>query len=235
MIKSTFSIVILLFFSCLTSNAQYTSYKISPNGDTLNAIDKKGLKQGKWVISVGEKRGEPGYDEEGIFKNGEKTGVWRKYNVEGDIIAMENYRHGGKDGVQEYFNFTGDIERHEEWRGYDPDAPYDTIAVYGAGNNEIISYKIVKAEQYSVPHGNWMYYGAGGMLIRAERYDRGHIVKPEPEVKPETEETAGKPQTVAAAPAKPKEKVKTQEMLDYEKKYSKKKRAHMERNGQTGL
>ena len=52
MIKSTFSIVILLFFSCLTSNAQYTSYKISPNGDTLNSIDKQLLDSFEKEVSL---------------------------------------------------------------------------------------------------------------------------------------------------------------------------------------
>ena len=42
-------------------------------------------------------------------------------------------------------------------------------------------------------------------------------------------------ETVTTDPAKPKEKVKTKEILEYEKKYSKKKRAHMEREGKTSL
>ena len=223
-------IVALLFLFAINSMAQYKDYKLSPKGDTLNAIDNKGLKQGKWVISVGEIRGNPGYDEEGYYKNDKKTGVWRRYNSTGDIIAMENYLLGGKDGVQEYFSFLGELEKHEEWRGYNPDAPYDTIPVYGTGSNEIISYKMVKAEQYSVPHGEWRYYGPGGRLTKLERYDRGHLQADADDAKKTSAKTA-----VVADTEKPKEKVKTQEMLDYEKKYSKKKRAHLERNGQTGL
>ena len=46
-------------------HAQYKSYKISVKGDTLNAIDLNGLKQGKWVVHVDPLRGEPGYEEEG--------------------------------------------------------------------------------------------------------------------------------------------------------------------------
>jgi hypothetical protein len=38
-----------------------------------------------------------------------------------------------------------------------------------------------------------------------------------------------------AAETEPKEKVKTKEILEYEKKYSKKKRKRLERVGQTGL
>ena len=42
---------------------QYKSYKLNANGDTLNAITKDNLKQGKWVEKVEELRGEPGFEE----------------------------------------------------------------------------------------------------------------------------------------------------------------------------
>jgi hypothetical protein len=217
-------IIILLNLFMLSGKAQYKDFMLSPKGDTLNAIDKKGQKQGKWVITIGEIRGEPGYEEEGFYKDDKKTGIWRRYNSTGDIIATENYRFGGKDGLQQYFSFLGNVEREEEWRGYNPDAPYDTIPIYGTGSNEIIEFKIVKAEQYSVPHGEWKFFDASGRLSKMERYDRGRPLKEEP-VK----------ETIITKTEKPKEKVKTKEILEYEKKYSKKKRAQMERDGKTAL
>jgi antitoxin component YwqK of YwqJK toxin-antitoxin module len=217
-------ISLLLFLFAMKGNAQYKNFILSPKGDTLNIIDKKGLKQGKWVNSIPEVRGEPGYEEEGYFKDDKKTGPWRKYNGTGDLIAMENYLFGGKHGIQQYFTFLGAIEREEEWRGYNPDAPYDTIAIYGQGNNEIVDYKIMKAEQYSVPHGEWKYYDPTGHITKIERYDRGLPIK-----------NTFQKETVTAEPAQPKEKVKTKEILEYEKKYSKKKRAHMEREHKTSL
>src|SRR5215216_4382187 len=114
-------IVGLSFLFMFNASAQYKEYKLSPTGDTLNAIDNKGLKQGKWVITVGELRGEPGYEEEGIYKDDKKTGTWRRYNSTGDILAIETYRFGGKDGVQEYFSFLGELQRQEEWHAYNPD------------------------------------------------------------------------------------------------------------------
>lgn len=216
----------LLLFS-INGVAQYKEYKISPAGDTLNAIDKKGLKQGKWVTSVGEIRGEPGYDEEGLYKDNKKTGPWRRYNSTGDILAIENYRFGGKHGLQEYFTFLGDVERQEEWLGYNPDAPYDTIPVYGTENNEIISYKIVKAEQYSVKNGEWKYYEPGGRLVKYEKYDRGRLLK--------DGDKGDVAETTKTVKEVPDEKVKTKEILEYEKKYSQKKRKKLERDGKTGL
>lgn len=167
-----------LQFVLSDASAQYKSYKISPKGDTLNAIDNAGLKQGKWVVHVDPLRGEPGYEEEGIFVNDKKEGHWRKYDLMGDLIAYENYKDGDKDGKSEYFTELGDLLRVENWRGYNPDQPYDTIPVYGTGSNEILSYKIVKAEPYSVKDGEWTYYDPGtGKIISTENYDRGHLLK----------------------------------------------------------
>jgi len=218
--------ITLLIGSSTFLPAQYKSFQLTPKGDTINIVDDSSRKQGRWVISVGELRGEPGYEEEGVFKNDKKTGVWRKYNTTGDLIAFENYRMGGKDGIQQYFSFLGVLQKQEEWRGYNPDAPYDTIPVYGTGSNEIIEYKIVKAEQYSVPHGEWKYYNPQGNVIAIERYDRGQLIKDPPPKKSNAAELSNRPKD---------EKIKPQEVLDYEKKYSKKKRNQMERIGKTSL
>jgi antitoxin component YwqK of YwqJK toxin-antitoxin module len=214
-----FTILQLLFL--MNGLAQYRTYKLSTEGDTLNAIDNKGMKQGKWVIHVEALRGEPGYEEEGLFKNNNKEGVWRQYSLQGDIIAVEFYKLGGKHGVQQYYTYLGDLIREESWRGYDPEAPYDTVAVYGEGNNEIIDYKITKAEQYSVRHGEWKYYEAGtGRLVKVEKYDRGSLENP-----------GGNTKTAAATPAKKKEVEKTPQMLEWEKKNKGKK--NVVRDGRT--
>ncbi len=206
---------IMLFLFLMNGNAQYKSYKLNADHDTLNAIDKNGLKQGKWINHVDELRGEPGYEEEGVYKNDKKEGPWRLYNLNSDLIALENYEFGGKDGLQQYFTYLGDLVREENWRGYNPDAPYDTIPVYGAGNNEIVDFKIVKAEQYSVRHGEWKYYEAGsGRLIKTETYDHNRLIVP------------GAP-VVAKTDAKDKAKKpdKTPEMIQFDKTHSGKKKA----------
>src|SRR5579862_4430999 len=89
------TIFLVLFF--INGRAQYKSFKLNGDGDTLNIIDNKGLKQGKWISSVPEIREEPGYDEEGLYKDDKKEGIWKRYTAMGDIIAIENYRFGGKD------------------------------------------------------------------------------------------------------------------------------------------
>jgi len=191
----------------LSADAQYKSYKISPKGDTLNAIDMKGFKQGKWVVHVDPLRGEPGYEAEGIFANDKKEGHWRKYTLEGDLIAYENYKNGDKDGKSQYFTALGDLVREENWRAYNPEQPYDTIPIYGTASNEILNYKIVKAQPYSVKDGTWTYY-QNGKIIKTEDYDHGYLLHPA-----KTE----------VATEEPMKKIVPKEVLEYQKKNAGKK------------
>ena len=71
-IRQLLVLTIIQFLFFMSGQAQYKSYQLNAEGDTLNAIDKNDKKQGKWVIHVESIRGEPGYEEEGIFKNNNK-------------------------------------------------------------------------------------------------------------------------------------------------------------------
>ena len=196
----------MLFF---TGNgfAQYKEYKLNAKGDTINAINNDGQKVGKWVNEAGELRGEPGYVEEGKYRKGEKNGFWRKYSTQGDLLSVENYINGGKEGLQQYFTFLGVLEREENWKGYDPEDPYDTIPVYGTGSGEIVDYKIVKAEPYSVKNGEWRYYDPeNGRLLRTEQWSNNNLVKPNATI------------DVSKEYVKPKKTDKTPEMVEWERK-----------------
>ena len=221
-IRHLIIVAVIQFVLLSSSFAQLKDYKLNAKRDTINAINQKGDKQGKWIIHTDEIRGEPGYEEEGIYKKGVKDGYWRRYNLDGDLIGVEHYILGGKDGLQQYFSYLGDLIREENWKGYNPDAPYDTIAVYGTGSGEIIDYKIVKAEPYSVKDGEWKYYEPGsGRIIKTELWARNNLVAP------------NTPKADAVASDKPKKIDKTAEMMDWEKKNKGKKRAL--RDGKTGL
>ncbi len=208
-ITQFFTLFILLQIS-LSAKAQYKSFKISVKGDTINVVDKAGLRQGPWVVHVEPLRGEPGYETEGYFVDDKKEGIWRKYNLRGDFIAAENFRKGDKDGKSQYFNEFGELLREENWRAYNPDAPYDTIPIYGEGNNEIISYKIVKAEPYSVKDGEWTWYDPQtGRIAKTEQWDRGHLMT--------------KKSTQVLVAEEPMQKIKPKEVIEFEKKNSGKK------------
>ncbi len=217
------SSVFFAFFLFLSSEAQYKSFVINAKGDTINAINSNGQKTGKWVIEVPELRGEPGYVEEGVYQKGVKDGFWRQYSIEGDLIGVEQYKLGGKDGLQQYFTFLGALEHEESWRGYNPEDPYDTIAVYGTGSGEIIDYKIVKAEPYSVKQGEWRYYDVNtGRLLKTDIWERNVLQKPTASQVP-----------IATGEDKKKKIEKTDEMKAWEQKNKGKKRVM--RDGATGL
>ena len=218
----------IAMFFLIQSNlfAQLKSFKISAKGDTINKIDKKNRMQGKWVIRKEALRGEPGYEEEGIYKDSLKEGVFRHYTLEGDAIGYETFLHGAKDGSQQYYTPLGVLVREESWRGFNKDSPYDTIPIYGTGSGEIIEMRVVKAIPYSVKQGEWKYYEpVSGELIKTEKWDRNNLVLPKKEapVVAGGKSLGGVKKVVA----------KTPQMLEWERKNNGKKKAV--RNGATSL
>jgi len=207
-------ILFLLFSPCLWSAhgyAQWKDYAIGPKGDTLNCLDQQDRKQGKWVNHYDEVRGEPGYEEEGVYKNNRKEGVWRLYNLSGDLIGLENYKWGNKDGVCQYFASTGALLREESWRALNPDKQYDTLKIEDIDHLDQYRTVIVKNEGVAVKDGAWRFYDpTTGMVIRTETYTVGKLEKPK---STPASATAG----AAKTNAKPKE------VLEFEKKVGKKK------------
>src|SRR5215217_170339 len=152
-------IAAFFIFTGLAGQAQWKNYIIGAKGDTLNRVDMKGLKQGPWSIHVAALRGEEGYEEEGYFKDDKREGVWRRFSLEGDLIAFENYAYGMKSGKCVYFTNAGEPLREESWRAIDPKSPYDTIDVRDVNDpSKIVRKEIVKVEPISYKNGTWRYY-----------------------------------------------------------------------------
>ncbi|HVU54986.1 MAG TPA: hypothetical protein VHD83_08015 [Puia sp.] len=205
-----FSLIILQIHP-VKSFAQWKDYKVSPNGDTLNCIDKQDKKQGKWVNHYDEVRGEPGYEEEGIYRNDRKEGTWRLYNLRGDLIGAEFYKWGFKDGVCQYFGMNGTLLREESWKALNPDKEYDTIQVEDIDHLDSYRTVIIKNEGAAIKNGVWKFYDpTTGMIARTETYTLG---------KKETPKNSG---STTAANA-PKANTKPKEVLEFEKKVGKKK------------
>jgi len=223
--------VLALFFSMMISSAfsqLWESFQISVKGDTINCVDHNKLKQGKWVVRVEPLRGEPGYEEEGVFENDGKEGFWRRYNLTGDLLAVENYRWGFKDGKQTYFTVLGDLLREESWKAINPENEYDTIEVPDLNNPMVTQEKIVKHESSELRHGPWKYYDPNtGMIAKTENYNYGQ--KMDALGRPIADGSATKNTTTSSAkpPAKP------AAVEEWEKKNSGKKKVTV-RDGRTG-
>jgi hypothetical protein len=174
------SILFLLFLlsGMLAQSQLWTNYQLSVTGDTINCLDKKNLKQGRWVIRTEELRGEPGYEEEGLFTDDKKDGPWRRYNLQGDILAIEFYKWGNRDGKQQYFTMLGDLLREESWKAVNPENPYDTIDVPDLNNPMVMQSKIIKHEAAEVKNGNWKFYDpTSGMVLKTEYWVYGQKEK----------------------------------------------------------
>lgn len=221
-------VFVCLMFS-ISANAQLKSFIIGVKGDTLNRVDQNGLKQGRWVSHVDALRGEPGYEEEGVYKDDKKDGVWRRYSLEGDLIAIENYKWGYKNGQCEYFNLFGRV-REESWKAIDPKNPYDTIDVPDL-NSDVVYKRVIKVDAFTVKHGTWNYYDPQtGALVKSEEYILDQLQDPSKKKTAlgKTDSTGLKKDSAALSKMKPKE------VLEYEKKNSGKKKIKV-RDGATGV
>lgn len=195
--------IFLLSSFASASYSQYKNYQLINDGkDTVNRIDMDGRKQGEWIVHVASLRGEPGYEEEGVFVNDRKEGRWRVYNLMGDLIGIENYRWGNKDGIVQYFNINGELRLEQSWKALNPDKVYDTIQVEDINKLDSYHQVVVKNEGASLKHGTWKYYDENGTVIREENYVLGKLEHDN---------------TVAAEPAEPKKVPKPKEVLDFEK------------------
>jgi len=211
----------------LSGYGQLKDYTIGPKGDTLNGVDMKGKKQGKWIIRYDQVRGEPGFEEEGQYKNDRKEGVWRKYSLMGDLFGVETYRWGFKDGPSQYFNLNGELVKEENWRAFNPDQLYDTVQVEDPNNPDHFNTVIIKNEGSSLKNGPFKYYDVStGMVVKTEFWRLGQLQDGD---KPAAGATAKKTSDSTAAPGKAKPK----EVLDFEKKNAGRKKVKV-RDGSTG-
>ncbi len=208
----------IFLFIASDIQSQCKTYRLTSNRDTINCTDYSNNKQGKWIIRVEELRGEPGYEEEGVFKNNLREGKWRKYSLMGDLLSVENYRWNNKDGVQQYF-YQNELEHEESWRAVDPFKKYDTLDVPDLDNPTKTHQKIIKLEAYSQKHGVWKYYRPGSMsLVTTQTYLFDSLYKPVPDIDKPVTSTAAKDTTnQKPVVAKPKA------VEDFDKKNSKKK------------
>ena len=207
-----YSAMIVVGFLLIGSRgySQWKSYMLSPNGDTLNCVDKKDHRQGRWVNHVDQLRGEAGYDEQGVYVDGRKEGLWKIFSLQGDLIGVETYKWGLKDGVCQYFGMNGSLLREEGWKALNPDKLYDTIAVEDPDHPDHYSTVIIKNEGAAIKNGTWKFYDPmTGMVARTESYTLGKL------------EGGSNPSATAAAP--PKTVSKPKEVLEFEKKAGKKK------------
>ncbi len=224
-------ILILSLFISFQATAQWKSFIISVRGDTLNRVDQAGKKQGPWVIHVEPLRGEEGYDEQGYFVDDRKVELWKRFSLQGDKIAEENYRWGSLDGKSRYYTRTGGLVREESWRAIEPGKSFDTVDVTDINDpSRVLDRVIVKVEGSTVRHGEWTYYDPEwGTITKTENWWMDKIKNGDAIPGDDDEEI----RPIDVGKKTPKAQTKPQAILDYEKKNSGKKKIRA-RDGSTG-
>ena len=226
--------LILIFTGSVhISFSQCKTFELTAKHDTINCIDFQNHKQGNWVTRVVNNHGEPGYREEGFYKNDKKEGAWTRYNLIGDVLAEENYKWGCKNGVCRYYNLMG-LLREESWKATDPENPYDTVRVYDLNIPDKYDLKVVKVDASSVIHGTWTYYDPESQAItKTEEYVIDQLVSNKKSLKALND-------SIVAAQRNPLDSIsavnknKPPEVLQYEKKNANKKKIKV-RDGATGV
>ncbi len=215
-----FLLLTIVFFLSTHAKCQCKTFRLTANGDTLNCTDMKGLKQGKWINQYPKLRGEPGYEEEGVYKNDRKEGLWRTYNLMGDMLAQENFKWGNKNAKCYYFTIAG-LEHEESWRAVNPDKGFDTIDVQDLKDPNKYEKVIVKTDGRSLKHGIWKYYVPGtGNVIETQEYFMDKLKDPAEELNALLQDSKiavpSKTDSIVPKNTKPKE------VLEFEKKNPKK-------------
>jgi antitoxin component YwqK of YwqJK toxin-antitoxin module len=212
---------LLFLFTAFKGFSQAESFIIGVKGDTLNKVDKKNMKQGKWVERRDEIRGEPGDEQEGEYKNNRREGTWRIYSLQGDLTALEFYKWGNKDGVCQYFNSSGSLVREESWKALNPDKLYDTLEIEDIDHLNEYKTVIVKNEGVAIRHGQWKFYDPStGMINKIQTYTMGKLENPKSDAGSDSTKNVSKTM------------VKPKEVQDYEKKNAGKKKIKV-RDGAT--
>jgi hypothetical protein len=227
-----------LLFLCIAVSlpavAQYKSFRISDRGDTLNIIDQEGRKQGKWLIHTEPLRGNPGYDEEGVFVNNRKEGLWRQFSLMGDLLAEEHYKWGNKNGICRYYSLYG-LEREESWRAINPDKATDTVDVPDPADPNKVDRVVVKNTGHSLKNGTWRYFDPRSRhMLGSEKYvldvlQQEDAKPPAPTVNIADSTSGHLPTDTAKAASK---MPKPKEVIEFEKKNAGKKKKV--RDGRTG-
>jgi antitoxin component YwqK of YwqJK toxin-antitoxin module len=116
--KATITVLFLLF--CFTG-MQAQSFELYSSGkDTINKIDIKNQKQGKWVIRgkhyyYGQKKESyKGFQSEqiietGMYNNNRKEGVWEEYYKNGKMRNKLTYVNGVLEGPATFYNIDGKV------------------------------------------------------------------------------------------------------------------------------
>lgn len=110
LIKILFTSLILFSLNNESAFSYINFYQEKP--DSLNQIDKNGLKQGSWIIhnNSGDE-----IAEKGVYISNKKDGVWTSYFENGNIKNTINYINGKPNGEARFYYENGKLRELGNW------------------------------------------------------------------------------------------------------------------------
>lgn len=151
--KKTWSLLFILSILMNFSDAQ---------SDTINKLDKKGLKQGYWIKN---EKGKTLY--EGRFLNDNPQGVFKYYNPDGKIKNISRFEKNGSVSYTTVYHVSGNVSAIGKY----VDRQYDSVWTFlndGGKKVKVESYKL------GVPHGKWQIFDPkDGILLDEKNFVDG--------------------------------------------------------------
>ncbi|MBK7762735.1 MAG: hypothetical protein IPI46_05095 [Bacteroidetes bacterium] len=132
------------------------SFEILENGDTINRLDSKNNRHGKWMAEYPAHHEEPAYIEIGNYVQGAKQGLWQSYYTNGILISEVNYKNNLKDGEARYYDESG-LLCIGHYLALNAKYEFDTVYVEQVDKDELKP-MVVKTDVGSIRHGSWTYY-----------------------------------------------------------------------------
>lgn len=126
--------------------------------DTINKLDKKGLKQGYWIK---KEKGKTVY--EGHFLNDNPQGVFKYYNPDGKIQNISRFEKNGSVSYTTVYHASGNVSATGKY----VDRQYDSVWTFlndGGKKVKVESYKL------GVPHGKWQIFDPKDEILLDEKF-----------------------------------------------------------------
>jgi len=172
-----YSLLILSPLFSFGQNDGWSDFMIAPNGDTVNALDGKGYKQGLWVHEQEKDKGEIGFYEYGEYIDDRKNGDWKRFSLDGLMIFKESFIDGNKYGEALYYD-RGYLYCKGNYLALRSRYKYDTILVEIPDTEGEFKEVVVETNRGFVRHGPWTYYNAPSRDIeRVETYSVDEIIE----------------------------------------------------------
>jgi antitoxin component YwqK of YwqJK toxin-antitoxin module len=112
-----YSLYLILFFAF--SKNSYSQTFVIVGTDTINFVDANGLKQGHWNVTNKTKKLEGYKDdqkvEEGYYKDGKKTGIWKQYYPNGTIKSEITFVNNRPFGYAKFYFSNGKLSEEGMW------------------------------------------------------------------------------------------------------------------------